>query len=374
MRSADAMADRPSETGSKLKSWFGNALLLIGSAAFALAAAELLLRAVAPQNFDLYPRGMYVEDAEVGYVLTPGFDGVLERAEFRHSVTIGPGGLRGADPRPRRDNTFRIVALGDSFTWGFGVTEEEAFPALLERSLAHRHPDLDLQVLNAGVPGYGTIEALRFFASRLELLDPDLVVLTFLNENDFIENRDPALGRVRIEDGWLRSPIPPRDQPWQTLDVIKSRSHAARLISERAGYLASRTGLVSVETTAPRITQEDARLAIELLGQIAQTAAARGAASIFMFVTGQGPVISEREASIAGSDAVAEAARRAGAGYVDLPPLLRARPDRFDLYYRRDGHWTAAGHMAAAEILAAYIDPHHGEHLRSHAARHLEEN
>ncbi|MEX2496661.1 MAG: GDSL-type esterase/lipase family protein [Woeseia sp.] len=330
--------------------------LLFISLVIAGIAAEVLLRAIAPQNFDIHPRGLYTADASVGYVLSPGVTGTLERSEFSHDVSIGPAGLRGPDPRPRQPNTFRVVCLGDSFTWGFGVGDDEAFPSVLERRLANRYPAIDAQVVNAGVPGYGTYDELRFLQSRLDLLDPDLLVLTFLAENDFVESRDPALGRVRVEDGWLRSPVPPREEPWQTLDWIKNHSHAARLLSERAGYLATRSGLLSVERIAPRVSPEDEELALRLLGEIARLAGTRGAATVFMFTSSQAPVIAEAAAEIAGSNIVARAAREAGAGHIDLPAVFRMREDRFELYYQRDGHWTAAGHSAAAEALYDYID------------------
>jgi hypothetical protein len=47
-----------------------------------------------------------------------------------------------------------------------------------------------------------------------------------------------------------------------------------------------------------------------------------------------------------------EAAECAGAPWLDVNPALRDRPDRLELYYRRDGPWTLAGHRAIAEIVA----------------------
>ena len=82
---------------------------------------------------------------------------------------------------------FRIVVLGDSFTFGTGVSDRGTWPAALRRSLRNqreRAPELKLpacEVWNYGVEGYDTTKEIRLLRERvlpLEL-DPDLVVLAF---------------------------------------------------------------------------------------------------------------------------------------------------------------------------------------------------
>src|SRR5919106_6511273 len=209
---------------------FSAVLLVVASVTLTLIAAEIGLRLFLPQLFDVHPRGMYIVDAAVGYVLMPSFNGVLKRPEFRHPTETNSVGLRGPEPRPRQPNTFRIVCLGDSMTWGFGVQASDTFAARLERTLAGKYPALDIQVLNAGVPGYGTADELHFLQSRAALLDPDLVVLQFLPDNDFKENRNSAKGTVDVQNGWLVTKAGARDAErlwpaWsRALDWAKRRS------------------------------------------------------------------------------------------------------------------------------------------------------
>ena len=219
--------------------------LLAGSLALALGGAELVLRVLYEGEHEIHPRGLYSADPVVGYVPTPGFAGTFVRDEYEHGVTIGKSGLRGEDSRPRRPKTYRIVCLGDSFTWGLGVADDEAYPHLLEQRLLRHFPGVDVQVLNAGVPGYGTADELRYFESRVDEMDPDLVVVQFLAENDFNDNRQPALGRVDLRDGWLHSAEPPRPQPQRAIEWLKRHSVLVRAVSERAGYLAARFGLAT---------------------------------------------------------------------------------------------------------------------------------
>ena len=350
------------------KPWIANLALLAASCTLALGGAELGLRLLLEHGHEVHPRGLYSADAVVGYVPTPGFAGTFVREEYEHGVTIGASGLRGEDPRPRRPETYRIVCLGDSFTWGLGVADGEAYPRLLEQRLSQRFPGVDVQVLNAGVPGYGTADELRYFESRLGELDPDLVIVQFLAENDFNDNRQPALGRVELRDGWLHSAEPPRPQPQRTIEWLKRHSVLARTVSERAGYLAARLGLAPA-TDGDRFSTADAARARHLLEKVAALAGTRDADSLFVFATGQTPIVAEQPVEVAAAHVVKDAARLAGAGFLELTSALRAREDRYELYYPLDGHWTAAGHAAAAEEIGAYIERELGLEIAALAAR-----
>jgi hypothetical protein len=123
-----------------------------------------------------------------------------------------------------------------------------------------------------------------------------------------------------------------------------------------------RTGLLPQRalTRAYDFNEEDATLTIDLLRNVALTADALGASTIFILSPSQTPVLSGDASDLSSVSAiVAKAASEAGAGFIDLTGPLRTRRDRLDLYYPINGHWTAAGHAAVAEILSAYI----GEHI-----------
>ena len=343
-----------------------NFLLFSVALALALVAAEAAVRVGFAADYDVHPRGLYSADPAVGYVPTPGFTGVFERPEFRHTVTIAPSGLRGTDPAPRTDSTFRILSLGDSFTWGVGVGDAETYPRRLQERLARRFPDVAIDVLNAGVPGYGTADELRLLEMRIDRFDPDLVTVQFLAENDFNDNRRPARDRVEVRDGWLHAAEPPRPGLGGALERVKQTSVFARLLSERAGYLAARLGLRAA-TDGDRFTNEDTALAAELLGKIAAIARRHDAPTLVIFTTGQTPVIADREVAVAAAPAIAAAAVAADARFVDLSAPMRRREDRLELYYPLDGHWTATGHAAAAEILDAVIAAEFGTLIAAHS-------
>ena len=88
-----------------------------------------------------------------------------------------------------------IVALGDSLTAGYGVAEEEAYPAKLERRL--RAEGYNCRVVNAGVSGETTSDTL----SRLDWIlgmKPDIVILE-TGANDGFRGLNPAVPRDNID-------------------------------------------------------------------------------------------------------------------------------------------------------------------------------
>ena len=113
-----------------------NLMLSILTTSLALGIVFLLveagLRIAWPQIFLPHPPGMYSIDEDIGYVLTPGFTGEFRAPEFRVGVTIGQSGLRGVDAEPPAEHSRRILCLGDSFTWGWGVEDTDTYPSVLE--------------------------------------------------------------------------------------------------------------------------------------------------------------------------------------------------------------------------------------------------
>lgn len=338
----------------------GKIALALGGVMVALLVMEVFLRLARPQIFEMHPPGMYVLDPDVGYVLTPGFEGDLHRSEFQTHFTTGQSGLRRADPRPRQPNTVRVLILGDSLTWGFGVADEETFVVRLETLLATTYPELDIQVLNGGVPGYSTADQLAFLQSRGARLKPDLVIVQFLSVNDLQDNRTPASTWATIQDGMLahRAPVSEKGAvsslPFRMRLWLRTNSHLARFAFDTIGYQGARFGILrQVDVLGEEnFSKEDAQVGTELLVQIARTATELGAQSLFLYTTGQAQIIQDSYERPRSASVVENAAQQALVPWVDAAQQLQQRPDRYQLYYAMDGHWTPAGHRAMAEILA----------------------
>ncbi len=104
-------------------------------------------------------------------------------------VSINSHGLRDREyslAKPR--DVYRIVMLGDSTTFGWGVPVEQTVAKILERQLnASAHHDRRFEVLNAGVGNYGTVQEFNHYLTYDRAFSPDLVILEY-----FINDPEPV--------------------------------------------------------------------------------------------------------------------------------------------------------------------------------------
>lgn len=112
-------------------------------------------------------------------------------ADITWSVSINSQGFRGPEYDLSDTNALRVLLLGDSFTFGYGVNQEETFAGLLEKKL--NAAGIRSFVFNAGVTGWGTAQQFLYAQDHFELLKPDIIVVTFC-ENDPIDDEAFARG------------------------------------------------------------------------------------------------------------------------------------------------------------------------------------
>ncbi|HET9229200.1 MAG TPA: GDSL-type esterase/lipase family protein [Thermoanaerobaculia bacterium] len=172
-------------------------ILLIFSISSSLLFAELAVRLARPQAVMTVSRGLYEPDPPRRYRIAPGFHGsISNQVEFDTEVSTNRVGLRGPEVGPKRG--LRILALGDSFTFGVGADQEETWPARLSEILG-------AEVLNAGAPGFGVPDAVAWYEAYGSQLDPDVVVLAVFLAND-LQDASPDQPKVAVVDGQLAVP------------------------------------------------------------------------------------------------------------------------------------------------------------------------
>ncbi|HVT82395.1 MAG TPA: SGNH/GDSL hydrolase family protein, partial [Phycisphaerae bacterium] len=133
---------------------------------------------------------------------------------FRSDTDFRPFEQAGAPPPD-------VVAIGDSFTEGFGVESTQTFSAELERILRRRNPAA--RVLNLGISGTGPNDYARVFAYALRLR-PRAIVIGFFVGNDAAESRPP------------RAP-----SRWRTVQFLDGKIRTARRLLNPSPF---RSGLV----------------------------------------------------------------------------------------------------------------------------------
>ncbi|MES1240537.1 MAG: GDSL-type esterase/lipase family protein [Acidobacteriota bacterium] len=176
-------------------------LILLGfSLVSSLLVAELAIRLVRPQAVMTVSPGLYQPDAPRRYRIAPGFRGrITNQAEFDTGVETNRAGLRGPEVGPKPAGGLRLLAVGDSFTFGVGAEQEETWPARLERRMR------DVQVLNAGAPGFGVPDEVAWYEAHGIGLRPDAVVVAVFLAND-LQDASPDQPRVAVVDGSLVVP------------------------------------------------------------------------------------------------------------------------------------------------------------------------
>jgi len=162
-------------------------------------------------------------DSDLGWRIRPSLSTrIVFHGQGLHVETDSRGFRSPEIPEPRTAGTFRILVLGDSEAWGWGVDQGEDFSARL--------PDLmgdGVEVFNTAVPGYSTDQQLWTLEKWGPRLRPDLVLLA-VTGNDPIGNR-LTLAHVMVkpryerrDDGaWalVNHPVPERFDGVKPVDV-----------------------------------------------------------------------------------------------------------------------------------------------------------
>jgi lysophospholipase L1-like esterase len=126
-------------------------------------------------------------DVDIFSVFDPRL-GRWHRKNFSHqfqgtAVSINRNGLRGKDtPYENKNHRKRILVLGDSIAWGYGVNNGETFSDFLESRFS------DTDVINMGITGYGTGEEMMLLEYEGLRYHPDMVILVFSVSTDVHDN------------------------------------------------------------------------------------------------------------------------------------------------------------------------------------------
>ncbi len=378
----------------------GRAALLVAATAATLVCAEAGLRVFAPQTVPM--EGLFREDPAVGLRHVPQFQGRIRTAEHDVAVSINSDGYRDRE-YPPRGPAFRVLGLGDSFAFGFGVEEPECYLSRLEQMTAER----GVEVINAGHSGMGPDNEALLLEADGPWLRPDLVLVGIYVGND-MWNVLSGPHRATVVEGRLRStpgilerwhrpvragrilpamlPAVPASEalpvPFRTLlhrshlyRLLSSRYAALRARRERGGAGGAAQPLSAVDDQAVFLRDQPPEFragwtqVCSWLARMASWCNAHGARLALLLIPTADQVYPERWATSRArfglrddeidlgqpQRILLDCGRQHGLAAIDLLPALRkaAAGPGPPLYYRSDPHWTPRGHeVAAAEALA----------------------
>jgi len=117
-------------------------------------------------------------------------------------IEVNSMGLRYPELGKKTEDEFRVLVLGDSITLGDFVPEDETFTSLFEKLTAGRSKRIG--VINACIPGAGTMEELYLYEEVRDRVQPDLVFLAmYLNDAQtagefYVKSIPPPFSRSRL--------------------------------------------------------------------------------------------------------------------------------------------------------------------------------
>jgi hypothetical protein len=340
----------------------------------AFGLAEMAVRVICPQEtgpprFAFDPvRGEIPVPNQVGRQRQPG--------DYDFTYSNNSLGFRGSrEFGPKQPGRVRLLLLGDSFTYGVGVNDDQTFAAQLERLL--RSQRLDAEVINAGAPGKGTDYELKLFQTIGAGLQPQVTVLCFFS-NDFADNARGeyyAVGphgelRVKTLDG-NRGAIKSFLLHFPGYKWLISWSQAANLVKQAGvDYLVARrqtqgesapaAGLVVSYAYKGRFSDDvNQRLTEIYVAHLMEAVKQAGSELAFCYIPIADEVEAYRRTKEPSPDekAIKAIIEARGGTLVSLTPVLAAGPESIRELYYHEGHWTPRTHLQAGIYLAGQIEP-----------------
>jgi lysophospholipase L1-like esterase len=348
-------------------------LAVLGSVLVALALAEGAVRLISPQEVGPV---RFACNPELGEIPVPGQHGERKfPGVFTFSYSNNSLGWRGRrEYRRQKQTKYRVLFLGDSFTYGIGVNDDQTFPARVEKKLTA--DDLSVEVMNAGCPGKGTDYELKLFQTTAYKFHPDLTVLGFFC-NDFQDNARGEYYNINRRGELTAKPINCNGGAVKAVlahlpgyNWLISWSEAANLVKQAGvDFLVNRAqksnphaadGLVVTYNKnssgyANRTNRELTQIYVRNL----RAAVKRAGGSLMMFYI---PIAQEvrqyRQNRITSADerAIERIAADNGMMLWSLTPLLAHSGQPIDRLYYKEGHWTAAAHELAAQYMSRLIE------------------
>ena len=101
-----------------------------------------------------------------------------EQSQCPGLYNMNSEGFRGPGfSKDKPDNTYRIIAVGGSTTFGDGVTNENTWPKILEKKLQNLSESKNIEVINAGIGAITSFNESKLIKEKLIHYKPDLMIV-----------------------------------------------------------------------------------------------------------------------------------------------------------------------------------------------------
>jgi lysophospholipase L1-like esterase len=339
-----------------------------------LVVVEMVFRLAAPQYHNFVQ-----PDDTIGYSLVPGSRYLFFPPEncpgWRSSGTINTHGLRDRDyPYRKEPGTFRILALGDSYTEGLQFELDKTWTKLLEQRLNKDGSVVKYEVINAGRSGMGTGTEFLYYMNEGWKYNADLVLVLFI-PNDVSDN-SPELshalqpyfhvsaGELVLDNSFSHS------SSYRLRKVLNRLARASYLFEFARKMYAEREPRLRV-VTQDRLPKEESAIEVTQALYRALSRAAVQHGSQFAVAIGTSHDESVwtddnsklNDLTSRANEVMAGFFEREQIHYVNLRPVLKAFSTEHAAIIHgcaengRRGHWTEVAHTVAADALYKFLKP-----------------
>jgi lysophospholipase L1-like esterase len=296
----------------------------------------------------------------LGFRLPPNFEG---RGIVDEYIKTNSQGLRDVEHTwKKEEGTVRILGLGDSFTFGWGVKLEESFLKQLERRLTEE-TGRKAETINAGVPGYGLNHYYIYLKNIGVKYQPDVIVISYFVDDlpaslkeELAPYEEDFPDRLQYKGGFLH-----RSRFYNFITsaaaIIRVRNHATavdhmrNMEIRRAAWARYDHPLIS---TADEETNERIMLLEEYLSRFKTLADGIQARLVIMFIPDISHLYHREYQNI--NRVLKQLTSKYDIPYVDMTPIFESSSDLSTYYlFPKDAHTNAKGHQEMASALTELI-------------------
>lgn len=101
---------------------------------------------------------------------------------------------------PKPYSEYRIMVLGDSLTWGAGLSTDERYSDKLQVLLCERYPDRNIKVFNFGMSGGATVRERDWLYKLGDEVQPDLIIIGFCVNDVQSGGEDECVEQAKYRD------------------------------------------------------------------------------------------------------------------------------------------------------------------------------
>lgn len=331
-----------------------NILILIIALIFSIIIIEISLQIIIGPEKIIGENGenIALPDEKLGFSLKPNFKGRFREIDFDTSFNTNSQGYRGGEFNKSDKNV--IFMLGDSFTIGHGVEQNETSSYYIQNILNNTY-----KTYNLGVMRYSQKQHIVQLKNLSPMYKPKVIIDNFYVGNDIIDNCEPMqiinikesnskriknlIKKSKLAVLIYRTIILPRKEPIE-LDFYIQSNNNEKCYEFTKEYLKEMKNISN---------ESNASLVIVIIGREVQTSERERKKLLKWYERFNKYNLNKDKFDInIMNKKVLEMCSQLNLKCIDLTPIFTEKSERL---YVKDGHWNKNGHILAAENIVKYL-------------------